>query len=172
MKLKITSLLVAALSLSPMISSAQETAPAAPSAVAEAWIPSTPLEKKAAGLSKTMKKIPGIVSSIKDQATMDAAKKSMTALNMEVDTHVAEIKKLPVPDAAIRKSLSSRMEKEMAALGPQMQQAMMGMVALSPELAPQIQAMMMEFAGNMEKHETDMNKYFESDEDRAKESGK
>lgn len=166
MKLKITSLLVAALPFSPMILSAQETAPAAPPAEAEAWIPSTPLEKKAVGLSKTMKKIPGIVSSIKDQATLDAAKKSMTALNMEVDAHVAEIKKLPVPDTAIRKSLSSRMEKEMAALGPQMQQAMMGMVSLSPELAPQIQAMMMEFAGNMEKHETDMNKYFESDEDR------
>lgn len=170
MKLKITSLLVAALPFSPMILSAQETAPAAPSA--EAWIPSTPLEKKAVGLSKTMKKIPGIVSSIKDQATMDLAKKSMTALNMEVDAHVAEIKKLPVPDAAIRKSLSSRMEKEMAALGPQMQQAMMGMVSLSPELAPQIQAMMMEFAGNMEKHETDMNKYFESDEGRAEKSEK
>lgn len=172
MKLKITSLLVAALPFSPMILSAQETAPAAPPAEAEAWIPSTPLEKKAVGLSKTMKKIPGIVSSIKDQATMDLAKKSMTALNMEVDAHVAEIKKLPVPDAAIRKSLSSRMEKEMAALGPQMQQAMMGMVSLPPELAPQIQAMMMEFAGNMEKHETDMNKYFESDEGRAEKNEK
>ena len=172
MKLKITSLLVVALSFSPMISSGQETAPAAPPAQAEAWIPSTPLEKRAVGLSKTMKKIPGIVSSIKDQATMDVAKKSMTALNIEVDAHIAEIKKLPIPDAAIRKSLSSRMEKEMAALGPQMQQAMMGMAALPLELAPQVQAMMIEFAGKMEKHETDMNKYFESDEDRAKKNGK
>lgn len=171
MKLKITSLLVAALSFSPMISSAQEKAPAAASE-AKAWVPSTPLEKKALGLSKTMKKIPGIVSSIKDQATMDAAKKSMAALNKEVDAHVVEVKKLPVPDAATRNSLSDRMEKETASLGPEMQKAMMGLAALPPDLAPQVQAMMMEFAGNMQKHEVDMNKYFESDKERSDKKGK
>lgn len=171
MKLKITSLLAAALSITPLISSAQEKAPAAPAAEAKAWVPSTPLEKKAQDVANTMKKIPGIISLIKDQPTMDTAKKSMTALNKEVDAHVAEIKKLPVPDTATRNTLSERMEQETASLGPAMQQAMMGMAALPPELAPQIQAMMMEFAGNMQKHEGDMNKYFESDKERAAKKG-
>lgn len=163
MKLQITSLLVAALSLSPMISSSQEKAPAAP-VKEKAWVPSTPLEKKARDVANTIKKLPGIIGSIKDQATIDAAKKSMTALNKDVDAHVAEIKKLPVPDNATRSALSDRMDKEMATLGPQMQQAMMGMATLPPELAPQIQTMMAEFGKNMDKHEADMNKYFEPDD--------
>ena len=171
MKLKITSLLVAALSFAPIISSAQEKPPTVP-AEAKAWVPSTPLEKKAWGVAKTMKKLPGIISAIKDQATMDVAKKSMTALNKEVDAHVAEIKKLPVPDDATRSNLSDRMEKEMAALGPQMQQAMMGMATLPPELGPQLQTMMIEFGKNMDKHEADMNKYFEPDEKSSKKKDK
>jgi len=169
MKLKITSLLVAAFSFTPMISTAQEKAPA--TTEKKVWVPSTPLEKKARDVANTMKKIPGIISSIKDQTTMDAAKKAMTALNKKVDTHVAEVKKLPVPDAATRNALSERMEKETASLGPEMQKAMMGMAALPPEIAPQVQALMMEFAGNMQKHEADMNKYFESDKDRSKKGG-
>lgn len=165
MKLKLTGLFVAALSFAPLASIGQEKKSEEPAAEAKAWVPSTPLEKQAKGIADLMKTLPGIISSIKDQATMDKAKTSMTALVKKLDAHVVEIKKLPVPDNATKKALSDQMEKETASLGDEMQKATIGMASLPPELGPQVQAMMMEFGNSMQKHQPDMTKYFEPDEE-------
>lgn len=170
MKIKSTIFAVCACTIA--ILPAQNAAPAKPQAEKAEKVEEpkaeTPVEKKAFEIFDTVfGALPGIMGGIKDDDTLAAAGKKLDAMFVTLEKQKAELEKLPVPDNDARKKLSDKLELKQKSMSKKMQAVMMGMQQLPPETAMKIGPMMEGFSKKMEEMEPTMNKYFQTDEEKA-----
>ncbi len=169
MKIKFTILALCACSIA--ILPAQTAAPEKPATEEKVEEPKaeTPLEKQAFKIFDVIGALPEIMGSIKDEASLAAAEVKLAEIAKKIKTEEAELNKLPVPDNAARTALSKKLEFKEKAMNEKMMPVMMGMQKLDPALAMKIGPMMQKFGETMQESEETMNKYFKTDEEKAKE---
>ena len=163
MKLKIT--IAALFALSMAFLPAQDTpAKEAPAKeTAEEPKPEGPYEKRAFKVFDMIASLPGIISGVKDEATLAAAQKKLDELAKKLETEATALSKTEVPSNEARKKLASKVKPKQKKMEKEMQAAMMGIAQKDPAVAEKVGQMFMGFAMKMEKIGTTMEKYFEPD---------
>ncbi|YCM42833.1 hypothetical protein V2O64_16110 [Verrucomicrobiaceae bacterium 227] len=127
----------------------------------------TPVEKQAFKIFDTLTALPGILGSIKDEASATAAKAKLDAMTTKLLAQAEELKKLEVPDNDARIKLSEKMELKQKPMSEEMQGVFGGMAQLPESVGEQIGQMMEAFGAKMEELSPTMDKYFEPDAEKG-----
>ncbi len=163
MKTKSTILALCACSIA--ILPAQTAAPAKPAAEkAEKEVKAeTPLEKQAFKIFDLVSSFPDVVNSIKDEASIAAAKVKLDAIGKSLEAEAEKLKKLEVPANEARKKLKAKLEGKQKAMEKKMQGIMTTMSQLDQATAMKTSEMLQEFGMKMQTLGPTMEKYFEPD---------
>lgn len=138
-----------------------------PEAAAEVK-PEGPLEKRAFEIYAVIEALPGILSSVEDEATLAAAQTQLDKMSEKLAVETAKLKKLPLPPNDARLKLNQKMMLKEQAMQQEMQAAMLGMQALDPKIAQKVGQMFMGFGQKMQEFGPIIDKYFKPDEEKEK----
>lgn len=164
-KLTILTLSVCSLAILPAQEAVQEK-PAA--AKAEELKAETPVEKQVFKMLGLMDTLPEILGSIKDEASLAAAKPKLKKLAETMNAEEEALLKLPVPDNASRTKISKQGALVEQAIVKKMQPILVGMQNLEPAVAIKLSQTMQEFATSTEGNKSKIEKYLKTDEELKK----
>jgi hypothetical protein len=128
--------------------------------------PEGPFEKRAFRVFDLVAGLPDIITSVKDEASLAAAKTKLDELSKKLEAEAAELAKTEVPSNEARKKLQAKMKMKEKTMEKKMQAAMMGMMQQDPALGEKMGQMFMGFAAKMQEIGPTMEKYFEPDEEK------
>lgn len=163
MKLKTTiaALLACSVSFLPAQDTPAKDAPAKEAAPK----PEGPYEERAFKVFDLIAGLPGILESVKDEATLAAAQKKLDEMGKKLEAEAAALSKTDVPPNEARKKLAAKIKPREKKMEKEMQAAMMGIAQKDPAIAEKVGQMFMGFATKMQKVGPTMEKYFEPDEE-------
>ena len=115
-----------------------------------------------------MDTLPEILGSIKDEASLAAAKPKLKKLAETMNAEEEALLKLPVPDNASRTKISKQGALVEQAIVKKMQPILVGMQNLEPAVAIKLGQTMQEFAASTEGNKSKIEKYLKTDEELKK----
>jgi len=171
MKTKSTILTLCACSIALL--PAQTATPEKPAAeTAEKEVkPETPVEKLAFKIFDLVSSFPDVVTPIKDDASIAAAKTKLDEIGKKLEAEAEKLKKLEVPANEARKKLKAKLESKQKVMEQKMQGIMTTMSQLDQATAMKASEMLQSFGMKMQTLGPTMEKYFEPDPEKNDEKG-
>ena len=133
--------------------------------------PETPVEKLAFKIFDLVSSFPDAVTTIKDDASITAAKTKLDEIGKKLEAEAEKLKKLEVPANEARKKLKAKLESKQKVMEQKMQGIMTTMSQLDQATAMKASEMLQSFGMKMQTLGPTMEKYFEPDPEKNDEKG-
>jgi len=133
--------------------------------------PETPVEKLAFKIFDLVSSFPDVVTPIKDDASIAAAKTKLDEIGKKLEAEAEKLKKLEVPANEARKKLKAKLESKQKVMEQKMQGIMTTMSQLDQATAMKASEMLQSFGMKMQTLGPTMEKYFEPDPEKNDEKG-